>query len=59
VAGDHLYGSSRDNTGFPRQMLHAWKLTFQHPATGQRRRAEADLAEDFATVLVELEKVSC
>lgn len=59
VAGDHLYGSSRDNTGFPRQMLHAWKLSFQHPATGQRRRAEADLAEDFATVLVELEKVSC
>ena len=59
VAGDHLYGSSRDNAGFPRQMLHAWKLSFQHPVTGQRRGVEADLAEDFKTVLVELEKVSC
>ena len=59
VAGDHLYGPSRDHSTFPRQMLHAWKLSFQHPATGQKVDTMADLPEDFETVLAQLGAVSC
>jgi 23S rRNA pseudouridine1911/1915/1917 synthase len=33
ILGDSVYGSSHG--GFQRQMLHAFRLTFQHPATGK------------------------
>lgn len=32
---------------FPRQMLHAWKLGFHHPRTGEWRNFEAPLPDDF------------
>ncbi len=35
----------------PRQALHAKSLGFTHPATGEEMYFEADLPEDFATVL--------
>ena len=59
VAGDRLYGPSRDHTDFPRQMLHAWKLSFQHPVTNQRIDAQAGLGEDFKKVLTRLGTVRC
>lgn len=55
VAGDQLYGPSRDHTMFSRQMLHAWRLSFAHPATGHRVDAEAGLPDDFKAVLQRLE----
>jgi 23S rRNA pseudouridine1911/1915/1917 synthase len=55
VAGDNLYGSSKDHSMFPRQMLHAWKLSFTDPGTGSRIDARADLPDDFIAVLAQLE----
>ena len=44
VAGDPAYGR-RGN--LERHMLHAWKLTFTHPATGKRVSFTAPLPADF------------
>jgi len=45
LLGDVLYGR---RAGYPRQMLHAWKLGFTHPRTGQRMEFEAPIPQDFA-----------
>ncbi len=42
----------------PRQMLHARRLGFAHPRTGERVRAESPLPEDFVEVLENLRKKS-
>jgi 23S rRNA pseudouridine1911/1915/1917 synthase len=47
VLGDKLYGGKRAGN-FPRQMLHAWKLTFRHPRTGKQMSFIAPIACDFA-----------
>lgn len=47
VAGDVLYGPNRNNKLFPRQMLHAWKIAFTHPKTGERLSCCAPLWEDM------------
>ena len=54
VAGDLLYGSGRDNRLFPRQMLHAARLAFIHPATGREMVIEAPLWPDFAELVSRL-----
>ncbi len=56
VTGDASYG---DDSKIPlelrllaeRQMLHAWKLGFRHPATGERVDFEAALPADFSKLL--------
>jgi 23S rRNA pseudouridine1911/1915/1917 synthase len=50
VLGDKLYGP-RITNDFPRQMLHAWKLGFRHPRTGDWKSFEAPLPDDFAAVI--------
>ncbi len=50
VAGDSVYGSQRDNKAFPRQLLHAWRLSFTHPERG-RLTVKAPLWQDFNTML--------
>jgi 23S rRNA pseudouridine1911/1915/1917 synthase len=50
VLGDKIY-AERSAENFPRQMLHAWKLGFQHPRTGAWKDFEAPLPEDFATAM--------
>ena len=45
ILGDRVYGAQAK--AFPRQMLHAWKLGFQHPRTGERKNFEAALPNDF------------
>lgn len=44
LLGDELYGK---RAGYARQMLHAWKLGFTHPATGRRMEFEAAIPQDF------------
>ncbi len=39
---------------FPRQALHAQRLTFQHPVDGRPMTFEAPLADDFASLLARL-----
>ncbi|HSV63370.1 MAG TPA: RluA family pseudouridine synthase [Chthoniobacterales bacterium] len=46
VLGDKLYGGKRAGN-FPRQMLHAWKLTFRHPRTSESLSFTAPIPNDF------------
>lgn len=50
VLGDKVYGARFAKT-FPRQMLHAWRLGFEHPRSGERKHFEAPLPEDFQNAL--------
>lgn len=53
VLGDKLYGGKQAGA-FPRQMLHAWKLAFRHPGTGEVMTFEAPVPADFADALRQL-----
>lgn len=44
IAGDRVYGGGAD---FPRQLLHAWKLSVRHPVSGQPFTFVAPLPADF------------
>jgi 23S rRNA pseudouridine1911/1915/1917 synthase len=50
VAGDPLYGRPRE-LGLDRQFLHAGRLAFPHPFTGERVEAESPLPDDLAAAL--------
>lgn len=52
ILGDGLYGgdATAGGTHVPRQMLHAWTLSFDHPGTGEELRLEAPVPEDFREV---------
>jgi 23S rRNA pseudouridine1911/1915/1917 synthase len=57
VVGDSVYGY-RNSGKLPdvlktvaRQMLHAWRMAFTHPATGERIHLEAPIPEDMLQVL--------
>lgn len=54
VVGDRVYGAHRENSGFPRHLLHASRLVFHHPVTGQQMDYTADIWPDFAEVVNEL-----
>jgi 23S rRNA pseudouridine1911/1915/1917 synthase len=69
VVGDATYGGKRrwQDTSLPkaqallksvqRQMLHAWRLSFVHPRTGQWTGFESPLPKDMASVLEELRTI--
>jgi 23S rRNA pseudouridine1911/1915/1917 synthase len=44
LLGDELYGRRGQ---FTRQMLHAWRLGFSHPKSGQRLNFESPIPPDF------------
>jgi 23S rRNA pseudouridine1911/1915/1917 synthase len=48
LLADTLYGG-RPELGLTRQALHAYRLSFEHPATGDTLRFEAPPPEDFAS----------
>ncbi|MDQ6764792.1 MAG: RluA family pseudouridine synthase [Verrucomicrobiota bacterium] len=50
VLGDKLYAAKLAKN-FPRQMLHAWKLGFTHPRTGEPVLFVAPVPADFAQAL--------
>ena len=50
VAGDKLYGARTDPAR--RLCLHAWRLSFDHPATGARVEAESPLPPALERVVV-------
>jgi len=53
ILGDTVYGGRRAGN-FPRQMLHAWKLAFDHPRTKGRMNFEAPLPQDFKRAMGEV-----
>ena len=50
ISGDPVYGSSGD-LGLERQFLHAARLAFAHPFTGERVDVESPLPADLAEAL--------
>src|SRR6266487_7192386 len=53
VLGDKIY-APKFAKKFPRQMLHAWKLGFRHPRTGEWKVFQAPLPDDFADAMTRL-----
>ena len=56
IAGDDKYGVFERNralqkSGLKRMFLHAWRLQFNHPATGERTALQADLPPELATLM--------
>lgn len=56
VVGDTVYGRKKNTLGVPRQFLHAWRLGFNHPRTGQPLQFEAPLEESLQAVLTRLQQ---
>lgn len=55
VMGDRVYGRARESAKrTDRPLLHAWRLAFPHPVTGQRVAVEAPLPPDFTARLRQL-----
>lgn len=52
IVGDLIYGSGRRiGVNLPGQALHAWKLTLQHPVSGEAIVATAEPPETFVKLL--------
>ncbi|MFQ6831148.1 RluA family pseudouridine synthase [Butyricicoccus pullicaecorum] len=52
IIGDPLYGLKKDRfSGLDGQCLHAWRLSLDHPRTGERMVFEAPLPEYFTAIL--------
>jgi 23S rRNA pseudouridine1911/1915/1917 synthase len=68
VVGDPTYGGKKHGKSISskilsealrkinRQMLHAWKISFQHPRTEETVSVEAPLPEDMETLLKNLKR---
>lgn len=56
VVGDMVYSSGKNPFGVEGQMLHAQKLDFTHPRTGEKMHFEAPLPAYFTEILEKLEK---
>lgn len=52
IIGDPLYGLKKDRfSNLDGQCLHAWRLSLDHPRTGERMVFEAPLPEYFTAIL--------
>jgi 23S rRNA pseudouridine1911/1915/1917 synthase len=52
IVGDPIYSSGRSlGVNLPGQALHAWKLSLQHPASGEWIEVTAPLPKTFSTLL--------
>ncbi len=57
IVGDQIYGKGRAvGVNLPGQALHAWRLTLQHPITGEAIEVCAPLPKPFQTLLEVLRK---
>ena len=54
VYGDQLYGAPPPPVGFGRFFLHAWRIGFEQPTSGQRVEVEAPLGEDLREALAKI-----
>ena len=56
IAGDDKYGDFERNRalqklGLKRMFLHAWRLQFTHPASGERMALQADLPPELRALM--------
>lgn len=54
VVGDEVYGRKKREFNLNGQLLHAWRLEFSHPTSGERLTFTAPLPDYFADVLKKL-----
>lgn len=54
VVGDQRYGGSRADLPAPRPFLHAYRLGFDHPASGERLELHSPLPDDLEELRVRL-----
>ena len=57
VIGDRVYGRGPTHVRSPRTFLHASKVSFNHPDTGERIDVKSQLPEDLDDVLASLEPI--
>ncbi len=54
IVGDYLYAGRKtaraDRLWAPRVMLHAWKISFAHPTSGQTLAFEAPMPDDMKSI---------
>ena len=50
IVGDKLYARGRSSPA-PRQMLHARRISFPHPVTGEVMQFEAPIPDDFLAII--------
>lgn len=50
IIGDGVYGFRKQKIKTDHQMLHAWKVAFHHPGTGEWIQFESDLDPEFRQV---------
>ena len=50
IVGDKLYARGRSSPA-PRQMLHARRISFPHPVTGETMEFEAPIPDDFLAII--------
>lgn len=55
IVGDMIYSNGKNPFGVVGQMLHATKLSFNHPITNQELNLEAPLPKYFKEILEQLE----
>jgi 23S rRNA pseudouridine1911/1915/1917 synthase len=51
VVGDRVYGRRAETLGLERQFLHAARLAFPHPETGEPIEVESPLPDDLQAAL--------
>jgi 23S rRNA pseudouridine1911/1915/1917 synthase len=56
VVGDAAYGGVRSGVVSPRPFLHAARLEFEHPVSGEEMAFESPMPDDLLAVLAELER---
>ena len=56
IVGDFVYSNGKNPFNVQGQMLHSFRLEFNHPITGKEMQLEAKLPEYFDDVLKKLRK---
>lgn len=56
IIGDEVYSNGKNEWNVSGQCLHAWKLEFNHPVTGEKISLEAEIPEYFKNIIKELEE---
>ncbi len=56
IVGDGVYGRKKEEFKLNGQLLHAWKVGFVHPETGEYMEFERDVPEYFEQVLATLRR---
>ena len=56
IVGDEVYSNGKNPFGVEGQMLHAAKLEFKHPKTGETMSFEAKLPQYFIDIIRKLEQ---